>query len=379
MKAIAIYLTGACNLRCKHCSVGLDQYKPRQILSDDEILVALDRAKERGVSFVTFLGGEPTYSQHDLPRIIAHADEIGLRISINTNLFFVEKIEDLFPYRSLQNIVVSVDGACQRTHDAMRGKGSFQKTLGNLETLIAKRDRERDDITVDMTFSLSELNADESIDIQKLAGSLGIDGLNINIVQTIGRASIFKDVLIGDDEAYLESIARALVYFLISKPRFTLSIPLPPAVAAYLGSRYGIPAGKFTNANMCGGTSVYTYIDLMGNLLPCPGLSFEEGRNPIMNAKKRNLSILEKPIGEIEEMSVFKAFESMRTKRTKNDLFSPCDRCNFADTCSPCTSSYYKANEPNEIGLCKRVSNICDANGDTLGIFRPSRAPAELA
>ena len=92
MKTLAIYLTGACNLRCKHCSVGFDQYRPRQALSDDDIIRVLDRAREREVEFITFLGGEPFYSPHDLPRIFGHAEALGKTVIMGALSLYINFI-----------------------------------------------------------------------------------------------------------------------------------------------------------------------------------------------------------------------------------------------------------------------------------------------
>lgn len=370
MKTLAIYLTGACNLRCKHCSVGFDQYRPRQALSDDDIIRVLDRAREREVEFITFLGGEPFYSPHDLPRIFGHAEALGINVSVNTNLFFYERLEELFDYTSLQNIVVSVDGASAESHDAMRGKGSFERTVANLRKLVETRNALRPDITIDVTFALSDLNRRDNLKMFRLAEDIGIDCLNVNIVQPIGRAGKFRQRVMGDDAGYIEALAQIFIYFLARKPAFKLSVPIPPAVAAFINRKYAVPMEVFTNERMCGGTSVYTYVDLMGNLLPCPGLSYEEGRNSLMNRRQSRLSIVDHKISEIEESSLFQAFETARKTHSKNALFDPCNRCAFSDRCSPCTSAYYKTGADREISLCKRVSNLVAESGEQFSVFK---------
>lgn len=354
MKSIAVYLTGACNLRCKHCSVGLDQYKPRKTLGDDQIIHALDKAAERKVPYVTLLGGEPTYSGHDLNKIAEHATNVGVKLSINTNLFFVERLLPLFDHKALSNIVVSMDGASVETHNAMRGKGSFETTLRNLEILVAERDARRPDLTIDLTFVLTDLNKEDSFSIIDLAESSGIHRLNVNLINPVGRGDKFREKLLGGDE-YLDAIARLLAYYQFKRPRVALSVPLPPVVAEYIEVEYKIPAKIFENDTACGGTEVYTYLDLKGNLLPCPGLSFEEGRNEIMDKLHDNLDITKKSISEIEESSVFKAFNKAQKSKSKNRLFEPCNVCKYQDTCSPCTSNFYKKDQGNVIDMCMRV------------------------
>lgn len=381
MKSIAVYLTGACNLRCKHCSVGLDQYHPRETLDDAAILHVLGRAAERGVAYVTLLGGEPTYTNHDLGRIAKEATRLGLKLSINTNLFFVEKLLPLLGFSGLANIVVSLDGACEPSHDAMRGKGSFRRTMDNLAILTAERDRSRPDLTIDLTFVLTELNRRDVPEIIELAQSSGANRLNVNLINPVGRGETFRDKLRGGD-AYLEAIARLMLYFILRKPSIALSIPLPPVVAAFIEDEFGVPTGPFVNDTACGGTDVYTYVDLKGNLLPCPGLSFEEGRNPEMNRLHQNLDLAQHSIAEIEKTSMFRAFNTARDRLAKNRLFEPCKTCRFRDSCSPCTSSFYKKGAANVIDMCKRVHERLQGDDRLLEYFpfehahEPKKEPA---
>ncbi|WP_158585642.1 radical SAM protein [Pseudooceanicola sediminis] len=354
MKSIAVYLTGACNLRCKHCSVGLDQYRPRETLDDAQIMHVIEKAADRGVEYVTLLGGEPTYTRHDLAAFTRRASEVGVKLSINTNLFFPEKLLPLIDDPGLGNIVVSLDGAGPETHDAMRGKGSFARTIRNLELIIAARDRIRPELTIDLTFVLTALNQTDAIRIVDLAIAHRIDKLNINLINPVGRGNTFSKKLRGGDD-YLAAISKMVLYFQLLRPPITLSIPLPPAVAEYLEMEYGVPVDAFINDAACGGTEVYTYVDLRGNLLPCPGLSYEEGRNDTMNHRHENLSILDRSIADIETTSVFRAFNKAQQSRSKNAVFEPCNVCKHRAVCSPCTASYYKKDSANVIDMCKRI------------------------
>jgi len=357
MRTCAIYLTGACNLRCKHCSVGLDQYRPRPTLTDSDVTSILSKVAERGVEYFTFLGGEPTVGPHDLDYILEHCHFIGLKVSINTNLLEYERLEPLCRHKSLVNVVVSLDGAAAATHDAVRGRGSFDRTYANLKRLLRLRDATRPDMTVDITFSLSEANRADAIGIVDIAKELSVDGLNINLVQQSGRGKIFSVELFGDSEEYFAAIAEMIAYVLLIRPKQAISIPLPPALAYYIEKRYRIPTASFANHGLCGGTDVYAYVDLHGNLLPCPGMSFEESRRAEMDRALPELDLRRRPIGQIEADVMFSAFERERWHHGASARFTPCDRCRFAPDCAPCTSKLYK-DEDNVIDLCQRLYDI---------------------
>lgn len=104
----------------------------------EPVLAALEEARKRGVSRVTFLGGEPTIQRSFLPALTA-AVELGFDdIVIFTNLVrgreprFLEEVCGLgrFTWR------VSVQGGDEATHDAVVGRpGAWAKIQAGLAWL----------------------------------------------------------------------------------------------------------------------------------------------------------------------------------------------------------------------------------------------------
>src|SRR5216683_5649465 len=128
MRAVTLYATSRCNLRCKHCGVGPDQEKPRPQLETEDLKVVLTRLAASGTQYVTILGGEATVYREDLGAILDHAAAVGIGIAINTNLLVYAPIAGLLDRPALKSLIVSLDGASAETHDRIRGRGTFART-----------------------------------------------------------------------------------------------------------------------------------------------------------------------------------------------------------------------------------------------------------
>jgi radical SAM protein with 4Fe4S-binding SPASM domain len=109
-----------------------------KVLTRDEILAVLKQLKQHHSS-VYFSGGEP-FARKDTTEIIEAASDMGLELSLTTNgLLLTDSIIDrLVRTRNLVTINVSIDGP-RDVHDAIRGAGTFDKSLRNVKKLFERR------------------------------------------------------------------------------------------------------------------------------------------------------------------------------------------------------------------------------------------------
>jgi MoaA/NifB/PqqE/SkfB family radical SAM enzyme len=129
--SIDVYVTYRCNLRCTHCFMGnsLDS-----AINFDYALLSklIERSSELGAREITFLGGEPTlYPQIVEAVVLAQASNLRARIVTN-GLYGFARFMKNFKEQSLPQIGFSIDGATATTHEAVRGKGTFERMLGNI-------------------------------------------------------------------------------------------------------------------------------------------------------------------------------------------------------------------------------------------------------
>lgn len=123
------HITGRCNLRCKHCY--MDEYN--KDLERFDLIEIFNQIKAflqdyNFIGHVNFTGGEPFLSE-DLWELADLCEENGITFGILTNgtLIDEETAGKLRNYKKLRFIQFSLDG-CAKTHDNIRGKGSFYKT-----------------------------------------------------------------------------------------------------------------------------------------------------------------------------------------------------------------------------------------------------------
>jgi MoaA/NifB/PqqE/SkfB family radical SAM enzyme len=173
----SIKVTQRCNLRCKHCTwvnkitddLPLDRW--RQIV---------DTLYKRGCAVVFIEGGEPTLRE-DIAQIIGYVKRKGLACVLFTN--GTRELTGLNP----DAIWISIDGT-QKSHDQIRGRGSYQKIMATLKAYPEKN-------TYSMT-TLSKANADEIEAICKELSATSLKGLIFNFIypyQDIKQEMLSKD------------------------------------------------------------------------------------------------------------------------------------------------------------------------------------------
>lgn len=129
-KMLNIYITNACNLKCKHCFM-LSGNKLENELTLGDWIKVLTSFKENGGEFVTFSGGEPLMFKN-FPQIISHAHNLGLKSTVLSNgLLWSDKlIYELAPL--IDEIQFSLDGVDEETNSVVRGSGHFEKVVDTI-------------------------------------------------------------------------------------------------------------------------------------------------------------------------------------------------------------------------------------------------------
>lgn len=124
-----VFISDKCNLKCRHCTTYAK--KDATVKSFAQICYDLAYCYAQGSRFVDLEGGEPTLwheDERDLSSVIRAAKEIGFySVTVTTNA--------ARPFSGLgaDSIWVSMDGVGP-VHDAIRGEGTFERLVQNIET-----------------------------------------------------------------------------------------------------------------------------------------------------------------------------------------------------------------------------------------------------
>ncbi len=168
-------LTNKCNLSCLHCL--RDKADMRTSIPVELFDRILGQAKAYDVRHVAFTGGEPTLH----PRFGVILDTVvkyGYTYHFVTNAWNFPAVWKLLsdPRRPgrltvLSGVSISLDGATEKTHDAIRGKGSFRRVLQAISILRTKG------IEISVQMTVNKRNFDEIELMAALTSELGMKRL----------------------------------------------------------------------------------------------------------------------------------------------------------------------------------------------------------
>lgn len=202
--ALDVYLTNACNLRCRFC-FNLDREDAPRVPLDD-ICAILTAAYEKGNRYVSITGGEP-FLYKQIFEVLDHAHDLGYWINILSHggLLDQARIDRLKKYWRLR-IRISLDGPNPETHDPLRGQGTFDHTMSKIALLVAN------DINTGFGVTVSEHNLDSVEEMMRLAIDKGIAFMRFSPVARIkkGKAAHVTRSL---HEQLLESIIELTIRY----------------------------------------------------------------------------------------------------------------------------------------------------------------------
>lgn len=310
----------ACNLRCKHCY--LPHHNPNfmsytlveKIMDDWTEIIRSERGKFGGIFHLK--GGEPfimPYFDSILEKI---ATEKLLRLMITTNgtvlnykyFNLLEKCLESLDGNVIVNL--SLDGATDATHDFIRGKGRFNKSISFLSEL-----RQRD-IPVHINFVINKKNINEAEEIINLGRRYSVNQVNFLPFVAKGYGEGFNKYKITPIEIY-EAIEN--IYSGNENIRKLLIGTLPQIL------RLENKVGCSTKECVLGYKGLY-YITPNGDVFSCPNLmqkEFSLGNLNEIRLKEINDHLINELYNKIKNNSSFNDYSCKGAvefyKRTQQD------------------------------------------------------------
>lgn len=211
--ALDVYLTNACNLRCKFCFNLEREDAPRIPL--DDIQTILKAAYERHNRYVSITGGEP-FLHKQIFEVLDFAHDLGYWISILSHggLLDQARIERLKKYWRLR-IRISLDGPDRESHDLLRGAGTFDTTMSKISMLVDSG------VNVGIGVTVSENNVDSVENILRLCMEK-----KIAYVRCVPVARVKKGKAAHVTTALHEQLLETLIRFTI-KYKDYIDLPQP--------------------------------------------------------------------------------------------------------------------------------------------------------
>jgi SynChlorMet cassette radical SAM/SPASM protein ScmF len=200
---IYFYISGECNLRCRHCWIDpTDNGKDGDRFIDPELFRRIvGQAMDMGAFGVKLTGGEPLLHP-DIFRMLDIIIDNGLDLILETNatLCTPEIAARLAECRGAK-VSVSLDGSDAETHDWMRGTdGCFRLALEGIGELAKAGFRPQVIATV------HRRNIRQLEDIVRLAESIGAGSVKFNVLQPVSRG---RDLCERDEQLEIGELIEA--------------------------------------------------------------------------------------------------------------------------------------------------------------------------
>jgi MoaA/NifB/PqqE/SkfB family radical SAM enzyme len=180
---VAFHLTERCGLRCVHCL--RDPGADAADLPVETIGRVLDQAvRVYAVDHVALTGGEPV-AHPDLAGVVRAIVTRGLDFHLVTSGVGIDRLlalvdRDPAARGGLTRVNVSVEGATEATHDAIRGAGTYRQALA---AVAACRARE---IPISIQLTVNALNQAELEQAALSFVELGADRVMFGMTQATG-------------------------------------------------------------------------------------------------------------------------------------------------------------------------------------------------
>lgn len=275
--ATMVCVTRNCNMRCPHCYVDACGARGRELALTEHRRLASDIKKSLAtdprISYkVNITGGEPFWNT-DITGIIESYFRTGLGITMSTNaLLIMGKHLDILRTADVA-LSVSLDGASEKTHDLIRGNGSYKRTIEKIKWLIGNG------VRVGINCLLHHGNSHELEAMLYQAHQLGCNGFNpINLLR-LGRAlnsnleRISETEMFGRMALYLKAHPDQIGMLEFSSQFASLGAAILVGVAC----------------DSCGiGQRPCIYVSETGDVFPCPNTQRQEFL--LGNIREKNFS-----------------------------------------------------------------------------------------
>ncbi len=207
-RMVTIMITRGCNLQCRHCWPQSRPHDSTSPVPKDTIMRLILECANLGVEDICLTGGEPLTHPAWFEILAFSCRQPGLkRVRLQTNATLMTKAEikalHSISFKGLL-VQVSLEGATAKTHDLVRGSGSFDRAFRGLK-LLAESGLGKQTI---VAFTEMHHNFGELPRLLEILDSLGISGLISETLVRAGRAVRTDQMELPTPSQYRELLKR---------------------------------------------------------------------------------------------------------------------------------------------------------------------------
>ena len=197
LKQAYLLLTRQCNLSCSHCIRSSTPFNTEFMDYQLALNVIRELATISEDSVLLISGGEPTLHR-DFQSIVSFASERFKQVVINTNGLRLRPLHEvgMLPTVSVQ---ISIDGG-KDEHDAIRGEGTFERTIRNINELAESG------VIVTVATTVTNSNIESINNLDSVLENVEFERWNIKRVVGSGRANDADDISTDKWNEFVDSI-----------------------------------------------------------------------------------------------------------------------------------------------------------------------------
>ena len=182
---IVINITRKCNLHCNYCyNANFPEVNINLEPEPDQIISLLEQTKPflSAKPSLTILGGEPLLYPDKVLFLSNQANRMGFKTLVSTNGTTITDDICRHARKVGLEVQVSIDGHKPELNNTYRGKGTFQKAITGVKTLVKHR------VYTIMSMVCFEENFPYLEDFYRLAHSLNVNEARFIPLKSLGRA-----------------------------------------------------------------------------------------------------------------------------------------------------------------------------------------------
>lgn len=276
---IWLHISSLCNLDCPFC-YSRSGNNNTKTLNEESVYKFLSNIPEDRRRNILISGGEP-FLYKNLVNFLKKLKEMRFQhLYIITNGTCGEDLyEEALPL--LDCFQVSIDGTTPEVHDITRGKGSFKKTIRNLNLA-----RELGIKELRISFTPTKHNIFQMPDLVEFAYDNKIDVIHLNRLLPIGRGYDNEEVLIPDHDENikalekliidLEKINKAIYFKRETEEMFLDEEKKTKKIQLSLAGNQNLKISNSGRKYSCGAGRNIISINYDGNIYPCASMHKEK-------------------------------------------------------------------------------------------------------
>lgn len=205
--------TNFCNLKCPLCPSGNNTLlRKRGFMDFDNYRKIIDELGDYLINLTLWNYGEPFLNKSIYEMIeYAKRKRIFVRVSTNGHFFNNKENIDKLIKTGLDNLIVSLDGASQKTFMIYRKKGNFDEVINNMKLVVKEKRKLNSKLPfIELQFIVMKQNEHEIPKMKMLAKDIGVDKLTLKTVNiTMGA----KEKDIKERKGYIPDLTEFSRYY----------------------------------------------------------------------------------------------------------------------------------------------------------------------